>query len=148
MRSMNRQRGEAGFSLIEVLISMFVISVGLLGVLSIFLKGITTTDAAYLRSQAVVFAHDLADRIRANPSALDNYSLAAATTVSAPVNDCYAEACSTLQLAEADVYDWKSHVESVLPQGDASIVTVDPNTTITITWDHMGDSETYSLVMR
>ena len=148
MKNINTLTGKAGFSLIEVLMSMLVMSVGLLGVLGLFINGIKTTDAAYLHSQAVVMAHDMADRIRANPSALDDYSLALDSTLVAPGNDCASAPCSTIQLAEADLYDWKSQVTTTLPESDVSVVTVSPNTTIMVTWDHLGDSESYSVTMR
>jgi len=149
MRNTHELAREAGFSLIEVLMSMLVMSIGLLGVLGLFLNGIKTTDAAYLHSQAVVLAYDMADRIRANPSVLDNYSLVLDTTMIVPGNDCFAQACSTLQLAEADLYDWKNQIDAALPESDASVVTVAPNTTITVTWeDHLGDAASYSVVIR
>jgi type IV pilus assembly protein PilV len=149
MKNTHKLSSEAGFSMIEVLTSMLVMSIGLLAILGLFINGIKTTDAAYLHSQAVVLAHDMADRIRANPSVLDNYSLALAATMVAPGNDCFAQACSTLQLAEADLYDWKNQIDAALPKSDASVVTVASNTTITVTWeDHLGDAESYSVVTR
>ncbi len=127
---------------------MLVISVGLLGILGLFINGLQATDAAYLRSQATVLAYDLADRIRANPSALGSYSLATATTVQSPSNNCSSQTCSTTQLATADLYDWKNQIVTALPAGDASVAIASPNATITVTWDHMGDSQSYSMVMR
>ncbi len=135
-----------GFAMIEILISMFVLSVGLLGILNLFLNGTKNTDAAFLRSEATILAYDLADRIRANPSATANYSLSAATTLATPANDCIQQSCDTVQLAQADLYDWKSQLAQALPSGDATIVIVPPVATITISWDNLGTQETYSIV--
>lgn len=139
---------ESGFSLIEVLASMLVISIGLLGILGLFINGVKTTDEAYLRSQAVLLAYDLADRIRANPSASADYYLTASATLITPSNDCISQICSTTQLAEADLYDWKNQVTDTLPLGDAAVIDVAPDTLITIGWDHLGISESFSMVMR
>ena len=56
-----------GFTLLEVLVSMIIFAIGMLGLAG--MQGIALKDNndAYHRSQAVFFAHDLGDRIRANP---------------------------------------------------------------------------------
>ena len=60
-----------GFTLLEVLVSMIIFAIGMLGLAG--MQGIALKDNndAYHRSQAVFFAHDLGDRIRANPAFWD-----------------------------------------------------------------------------
>jgi type IV pilus assembly protein PilV len=58
-----------GFSLIEVLISVLILAVGLLGAAAIQLNALKFTDSSTLLSQASFIAYDMMDRIRANPNA-------------------------------------------------------------------------------
>lgn len=66
-----------GFSLIEVLVSLIVLSVGLLGLAALQGQSQRATYSAYLRSQATMAAYGLVDRLRANLAAAqaDNYDL-------------------------------------------------------------------------
>ena len=55
-----------GFTLIEILIALVILSIGLLGMAGIQLKGLRGTTNSTLRSQATMFANDIAERIHAN----------------------------------------------------------------------------------
>src|SRR5215467_1128046 len=80
-----------GFSLIEVLVSMFVVSMGILA-----LSGLLQSAARYgkmseLRSSASLLANDIADHIRANAAGASSYVLASTfpnTLPNAPANNC------------------------------------------------------------
>jgi type IV pilus assembly protein PilV len=61
-----RQHKISGFTLIEVLIAMLILSVGLLGLAGFQASSARNNTSAYNRSQATQLAYDLADRIRAN----------------------------------------------------------------------------------
>lgn len=60
----------AGFSLVEVLVAVLVLSVGLLGLAALQIAGVRANDSARLRTQATLAAYDLADRLRADPVSL------------------------------------------------------------------------------
>ena len=63
---LNHFRGRAqsaGFSLIEVMISILVLSFGMLGVASLLATSLSGSHTSSLRTQAIVLADDLADRI-------------------------------------------------------------------------------------
>jgi type IV pilus assembly protein PilV len=62
-------RKQRGFTLIEVLVTVVLISGGLLGVAALQLTTLRGNQEAYVRSQASVLASDILDRIRANPFA-------------------------------------------------------------------------------
>jgi type IV pilus assembly protein PilV len=66
-------RQQGGFSLIEVLISVLILAIGLLGAAAIQLNALKFTDSSTLLSQASFIAYDMMDRIRANPEA--NYAV-------------------------------------------------------------------------
>jgi len=61
-----------GFSLIEVLISLVVLSIGLLGLGGLQLTSLQSANNAHFRTTASLFATELADRMRLNPSAVAN----------------------------------------------------------------------------
>lgn len=60
------QRSQAGVSLIEVMVTMVIMSVGLLGVAGLQLKALKNTYASFQRSLATLQAQDLTDRLWAN----------------------------------------------------------------------------------
>lgn len=66
---LNRKRhNQKGFTLVEVLVTVLVLAVGLLGLAGLQLAGMKSNRSAYLRSQAVIATYDLLDRMRAEPS--------------------------------------------------------------------------------
>ncbi len=69
-REMLRHRFETsrGFTLIEVLVTMIILAVGLLGLAGMQIAGMKANHSALLRTQATFAAYDLADRMRANPT--------------------------------------------------------------------------------
>lgn len=114
---------QAGFSLIEALIALVVLSVGLLGVAALQTQALLQSRDAYLTSQATSLVQDMADRIRANPDAISDY---AHTAGSSPP--------SGSSLADNDVKDWLADLTTTLPQGQANIVINGREADITVTW--------------
>ncbi|MFP5393688.1 MAG: type IV pilus modification protein PilV, partial [Gammaproteobacteria bacterium] len=60
---MVRQRG---FSLIEIMVTLVVMSIGLLGLGGIILTSMKNNQSAEARTQATVLVNDILDRMRAN----------------------------------------------------------------------------------
>ena len=56
-----------GFTLIEVLIALVILSVGLLGLAGLQIISLKNNQSTYARGQANLMAMDVIDRIRANP---------------------------------------------------------------------------------
>ncbi|MFB2764915.1 type IV pilus modification protein PilV [Marinobacter shengliensis] len=63
----NRQ---GGITLIEVLIAVLILAIGLLGVAGVQVVSMQNTVNSDLRTQATLFAQDLAEQIRANGNTL------------------------------------------------------------------------------
>ena len=128
---MNQQRSR-GFTLVEALIALLVLSIGLLGVAGLQLAALRQNNSASQRSQATFLAYDIIDRMRANRrNALD---------VAAPAYVVgYGTHTATGTLAERDLTAWKAGLAAVLPAGDGQIARdADPNLnrwTISIRWD-------------
>ena len=139
-------RRQRGFSLIESLVALLVLSIGLLGISAMVGNSIRFTDTAAMQSQAVALAYDIADRIRANQSSVGSYVIAAGATISTPP-DCYTAMCTGAQLAQADLSDWKTRLAASLPSGDGSTAVSATEATITVQWDDRGQQRSYQLTV-
>lgn len=119
----------AGFSLVEVLVAMFVVAMGILALAALLQASTRYTKMSELRSSATLLANDIADRIRANPMggelAAGGYDLTdkAFPTPTAPARaDCSADApCGPGDLARLDLADWTARVHATLPKGSGWI---------------------------
>jgi type IV pilus assembly protein PilV len=149
-----KPRGNAartgGFTLIEVLVSLVVLSIGLLGTAKLMLVSSRSNDSAYLRSQATGLAYEILDNIRANQqqAIAGAYSTALTAAPANPGFTCIgAVACTPDNLALYDIYQWKLRLNATsglvpagtLPngQGSVAITLTGTQTTvvITVTWD-------------
>ncbi|MBD1388886.1 type IV pilus modification protein PilV [Neiella sp. HB171785] len=83
--------GSAGFSLLEVLIAMFILVVGLLGLAGLQLHVTQGNQDSYIRSQAMVVAQSLADRLRLNSQYL-NRTINTSPALNAAIDNRYSTA--------------------------------------------------------
>ncbi len=134
-----------GFTLLEVLVSLVVIAVGMLGIAVMYVEGMKAERTSIYRTHAVNLVADLADRIRANARATDAYAGDAADhgCTNGP-NDC-----SPAQLAEEDLWWWRRDIGLSLPGAAEGIVLVTPaglthRYSISITWPEPGFAEPQS----
>lgn len=120
-----RQRG---VTLIEVLITMIVTAIGLLGFSALQTVAMKNNRNALYRSYATMYAYEILDCMRVNSSAATDY---ADTT---PVN----------AIAAADKDYWETALSNTLPNGTGSIdFNADNSVTVTIQWNeqsHEGSS--------
>ena len=56
----------SGFTLLEVLVALVILSIGLLGLAGLQAASLRYNHSSYLRSQATLIAYDIVDRMRAN----------------------------------------------------------------------------------
>lgn len=123
MLSIKPGKIQRGISLLEVLISLLILSLGALGFAGLQLKGLKTTEDANYRAQATLIAQDAIERILANPSAMESYltanSYSAGTAGSTPPSACTNAPCSAGAMATQD----KAHISwtaaNSLPGGRA-----------------------------
>ena len=105
-----KARRMAGFTLLEVLVALVVLSIGLLGLSGLQTTSLRNNHAAFLRSQATLLNNDIADRMRANrdSATAGNYNIDYAGTPT--VVSCVGS-CSAVQVAQIDVAEWRAYVE-------------------------------------
>jgi type IV pilus assembly protein PilV len=133
---------QCGFTLLEVLIALLILSIGLLGLASLQTNGLRSNQMASMRTTATQLAYDIADRMRANPAGVDaqNYVIAAndADPVIPAGENCEGVTCTTSQMATYDLAQWRGATRS-LPGGTSSIARIVTGAvvthTVTIYWD-------------
>jgi type IV pilus assembly protein PilV len=115
----NARHGAAtqrGMTMVESLVALVVLSVGLLGIASLYVSTLKAERSAQLRTQAVALVTDMTDRIRANASARDAYDLKVKYDGKPSLRNCVTvKNCSNAQLAEDDLARWLTTVRATLP---------------------------------
>lgn len=124
---------QTGFSLIEVLVTVLVLSVGLLGLAALQANALRFNHEGYLRSIATTHAYSMADRMRANPAGLDDGFYDSITANSAG-SSC-SSGCSTSDVAQSDANDWYTDMSEQLPNGQGTITRNGDTFTITVYYD-------------
>ena len=141
MMSLNQKISQRGFSLVEVLIALVIMSVGMLGIAGLYVQSMQAGRTSMFRHHAVTLAGDVADRIRANPTAGAAYNHAAAAT--GVNNNCVAQGtdCNAAEMASNDIFIWQNQADDSLPNGavavafTAAVGNAPPTYQITVTWD-------------
>ena len=115
-------RRAMGFSLVEVLVALFILAVGLLGMTGLQNEALKYNHAAFLESQAQFLLADMVERIRANPAG-GAYAIAFTEAAPTPPVNCTANTCASAQMALWDIQEWRAMVEdsAYLPGGESEI---------------------------
>lgn len=147
-RSIRRApRRGAGFSLVEVLIALIILSVGMLGIAGLYVHSMQAGRTSLFRHHAVMLAGDVADRIRANPRAGIAYEGVGANNncVNGGVN------CTPEQMAGNDILLWNEQADATLPDGAVAVdfddAVTPPSYEITVTWEEPGENLSYSITI-
>ncbi len=124
------KKKNGGFTLVEVLISLVVLSLGLLGTAGLYLTTVRHSHSAYLRSQAALSAYSIIDRMRANRAGAisGSYDIALSSIgeLSTPGNG----------IVEIDRYDWFRELDATLPGGKGAIdCSAGAVCSVTVQWD-------------
>jgi type IV pilus assembly protein PilV len=137
-------RGTKGFTLLEVLAALSLLSVGMLGIATLYLESLRIGRLALHRTQAVTLAADLADRIRANRDPAGAYACG---------DPCRPDAGGNA-LATADLAGWLENVAAQLPGGTGAITFtsatngVPARYTVALRWSAGGTPHPHSFQLR
>lgn len=112
---------QAGFSMVEVLITMFVIAIALLGSAILQAYALKVNQGGQFRAQAVILGMDFLERIEANNQAavLGAYAATLPSTSTAP--DCNLNLCTPQQMAAYDLEQFQQALARQLPDTSATI---------------------------
>jgi type IV pilus assembly protein PilV len=117
-----------GSSLLEVLITLLIISFGLLGIAGILINSLKNNQSAYSRTQASILANDIIDRMRANKTA--------AETSPYPYNIALDGTPSGSGVVLNDLNEWRASLTNI-PSGTGSVAldAVTKKITVIVQWD-------------
>lgn len=131
---MKHKRTQSGFSFIEILVSVLIMSVGLLGLGGLQIAGVKGSSNAHYRTTAAMLAQNLGDRMRSNREAVKKgyYEKAVACSTTPLICRKSGTECSTQELAKFDIYEIKcgisvesrpreGGVQNLLPNGNMAI---------------------------
>ena len=126
MNATQHINAQRGFSMVEVLVTVIVLAIGLLGLAGLQAYGLQNNHGAYVRSQASLLSYEIVDSMRANRSAAlqGNYDIG------------YGETLGGGGQATLDVNQWVQDLARTLPGGEGQIV-VNANGTaiVRVRWD-------------
>lgn len=142
---LSRSHRTKGFTLIEVLIALFVLAIGLLGMATLMMASMQSSQGASQRSAATVAAYDLAERMRANRT---QAGVAASPYAGNPADsqlpECFTDinntaGCSAADNVQLDRAQWLLNLRGTVPDAEATIQQLD-NTTfcMVIFWRDSG----------
>lgn len=156
IHTVTRSNKGRGFTLIEVLISMLVLSIGIMGVAGMQVTALKSLQSSGNYGMAALLANDIADRMWVNQAqVLANAYNHTAADNSPP--DCVANNCSTAQMAAYDISEWQNQlkgyttgdgtaVPAMLPSSTGTVARIGTTTsfTISVRWDddHSGSTGT------
>ncbi len=146
---------ECGFSLIEVMVTIVIVSFGLLGLAGMMFSSLTAGQVSMSRSVAVNLSNEMADRIRSNWKAVkagkfnDVTEAHYADPGTACSSACITGVCDPETQAELDKCLWKKQVGKQLPGGLATIAVDASNVScvtpsaacsfnVTVSWNESG----------
>ena len=139
MSAWNHRIAQKGFTLVEVLVALIVISIGLLGIAKMQALSLASTGTARMRSVAALEAASMAAMMHANRTywaaitgstvtvtvTVANSTLytSSDTTVTTPA-DCNATAtCSPAALAGYDLNRWATSLKQTMPTNTTATIT-------------------------
>ena len=118
-------RKQAGVSMIEILLAVFVLAVGFLAAAKMQSLGVRNAQGAYVRSQAAFLTKDMADRMRANSAGVElghynafdtDAGLTAQAGCVTASNSGTVTACTPAQIAQNDLAEWTRYINPPAPQ--------------------------------
>lgn len=125
-----RASTENGFSLIEVLVSLFVLAVGVIGAAGMQLAALRTSQQSVFQTRALHLATEMAERMRANVGQMKladsanpylhiDHQSSSPSHLASSLGSCYGSDahCDAAQLAQFEIAEWLQRIDSELPEG-------------------------------
>ncbi len=153
----SQQSKSAGFSLAEILVSLFILSVGMLGMASLQISGLRNSATSTYRTDATQLSYDIADCMRVNSLAVEgnvfqDIDIGHEDTVTDPELTCVqtstsatVSACDASDMAAVDLYHWIIRVRQKLPEANIQISCNDLDTA---DGDDCTESSTHTITLR
>lgn len=115
---------QQGFGMVEVLVTVLLLSIGLLGLASLQTLSVKRANSSAQRIEALNLSYDLLDRMRINR----------AQAIGGRYNIAFGDSAAGDEIAEADLQDWKMALSEALPDGDGQVLVESERVTISVRW--------------
>jgi type IV pilus assembly protein PilV len=160
MQAHKCQHQTHGFSLIEVLITLFVFAIGLLTVAGLQLYSKKANYDAIQRSTASMLAYSMVERMRSNSKAQAGADPLAryvdqttdglgGATLSTPATNCGTTDCNNIQMVDYDLWQWERAIDGASVTANSGTVNtgglVSP--TACITGPAAGGAGAYNIII-
>lgn len=131
------RKNESGSSLIEVVVALFVLAIGMLGVLSMQVKSMQFNQSAYYYSQAVFLANEILENMRSSPSNANTYLIDLEEKSPEISKNCSASGitCTLAEQRDYNLNQWRNNIEKTLVSGKSSVARVGDFYAITVQFD-------------
>ncbi|MDX1599023.1 MAG: type IV pilus modification protein PilV [Marinobacter sp.] len=122
-------RQQRGVGMIEILVATLIFAIGLLGVAGMQVFTLKMNSNSEIRTRATLLASDIVERMRANPSQWNAYSMGTDECATA-----VAGSPSSTDVAALDRRQWCLRLARELPASEAEIVIANEVVTVNIRW--------------
>ncbi|MGI0119481.1 type IV pilus modification protein PilV [Zooshikella sp. RANM57] len=149
-----KSAAQRGVGMIELLVAVFILSIGLLGMAGLQAVSLKNNNDSLNRSYATFLSSSIIDRIRANPTGSYATDFSDAPPVKADSCEGSSSNCNNAQLAQYDLATWKCSLgghnddsnctgepAGLLNSGQGNITVTGTEYTITIRWTERLDAE-------
>ncbi len=133
------QNKSDGFSMLEVLVTVLILSFGLLGMAALITTGIRSNHIANYRSIATQQTLNIADRMRANLAGVRAGAYDGLDATIPVEQDCVADNCSETEMATYDHFQWNTANAQLLSGGSGTVTgTLATGFVISVSWTENG----------
>lgn len=112
---------QKGFGITEVIVSMLVLGIAVIGFAALQVRALDTTSEAMFRTQAMAIAQDLGERIMLNPTGNATYKGTWSATTMTNYK-CETANCTAAEMAQYDMKTLDELVKSSLPNGQIALI--------------------------
>jgi type IV pilus assembly protein PilV len=142
---MNPTNQMHGYTLIETMVALLVLSVGMIGVAALHGQALSASGTALHRSEAIYLAGNMAERIRVNRGAETAYQGAAGDNNCDDPTGAGGVKCTPSEMAAHDLFLWQDEISRNLPGGQGAVAVdtgANPTSyTITVSWDEPDEDD-------
>ena len=142
-KQIHTHKKQRGFTLIESMLTLFILSIGLLGIAGMQLQALKSGGLAMQQMIVVIKSQEIIERMRAavitntsgNVDVLAAANLALYSSTTAASSGCLVNECSAAAMVADDLYHWQTDLASLLPgTPTTSVAVAGRNVTVKIIW--------------
>jgi type IV pilus assembly protein PilV len=128
-------KSNKGSSLIEVMVSLFILAIGLLGMLKMQIHSMKLNRSGYYATQSTFLISQITDNIRSNYKVTSGYTTDFDDPAPIVTKDCAVETCTRFEMRDYDLAAWMEAVKTTLPLAKTRILPMDDGYAVTIQYD-------------